>query len=162
MKDRPDLMFELGLLLNKCKADRLEQVCIEAKLAPDLWQKYQNQLAPEQGLQDRPELIVELGLELSQRAGQILKENTNICPPATWAAYEEKAGNDELLERPGLLEELAQELGYTDLVGATTACLLSATDASPIKEEGDARADATTVSGIIDIRQNTDQWEDDE
>ena len=29
IKDRPDLMFELGLLLNKAKADRLQQVCIE-------------------------------------------------------------------------------------------------------------------------------------
>jgi DNA-directed RNA polymerase subunit N (RpoN/RPB10) len=161
MKDRPDLMFELGLLLNKCKADRLEQVCVEAELAPDLWEKFSKRLDPDQGFQDRPELIAELGIEVSLRAGQVLKENTNVCPPATWAAYEEKAGNDELITSPQLLEEMSRELGYPDLVGACTACLLGNID-TPMTLEGDAREDATTISGITEIRRNNNQWDDDD
>jgi DNA-directed RNA polymerase subunit N (RpoN/RPB10) len=162
MKDRPDLMFELGLLLNKIKADRLEQVCLEAKLAPELWEKYQNRLMDDQGLQDRPELLAQLGIELSQRAGQVLKENTNVCPTATWEAFEEKAGNDDLIECPGLMEELAQELGYPDLVGACVACLLG--DGGETKKiEGDATEILSTISGITEIRRNSDdQWEDDD
>ena len=162
MKDRPDLMFELGLLLNKCKADRLETVCVHAKLGPELWDKYQNMLEDEQELKDRPELIVTLGTEISQRAGQVLKENTNICPESTWEKYEEKAGILSLVEQPNLLEELSQELGYADLVEACITCLLNDTDNLPTKNDGDARDDATTISGITEIRRNTDQWGEDD
>ena len=162
MKDRPDLMFELGLLLNKIKADRLEQVCLEAQLAPELWEEYQNRLMDDQALQDRPELLAELGIRLSQRAGQVLKENPNVCPTATWKAYEEKAGNDDLIECPGLMEELAQELGYPDLVTACVACLLGDTE-KPKTVEADAREILSTISGIAEIRRNSDdQWEDDD
>ena len=161
IKDRPDLMFELGLLLNKCKADRLQQVCIDLKLGPELWDKYQNMLDAEQQLQDRPELIGAMGVELSQRAGQVLKENTNICPESTWAAFEEKSGGIDLIENPLMLEEMSIELGYPDLVGACVACLTKDAEV-PMLEEGDAKADATTISGITEIRRNTDQWDEDD
>jgi len=159
MKDRPDLMFQLGLLLNKCKADRMEQVCVEAKLAPDLWEKYQDRLQDDMELKDRPELIAELGIELNQRAAQVLKENTNVCPPATWQAYQEKAGSEDLIECQVLMEEMAQELGYPDLVGACTAALLGDSE-QPTKVEGDAREDARTISGITEIRRNSNQWDE--
>lgn len=168
MKDRPDLMFELGLLLNKCKADRLEQVCLESKLAPDLWKKYQDMLGPDQQLQDRPELIAALNADVGMRAAQVLKENTNVCPSEKWEAYEQKAdGKEGLADRPDLLEELAQELGYSDLLAAVAACLLGeerstgnmdVIDADVV--EGDARGDASTISGITEIRRNDgNQWD---
>lgn len=161
MKDRPDLMFELGLLLNKCKADRMQQLCIDAKLAPELWKKYQDMLMDDQELQDRPELIAALNAEIIMRAGEVLRENTNVCPRATWEAYEEKAGDVDLIVMPAMMEELAQELGYVDLVGACTACLMD-NAGEPIKEVGDAREDATTISGITEIRRNSNQWDEDE
>ncbi len=162
MKDRPDLMFELGLLLNKCKADRLEQVCVDLQLGPDLWEKYQGMLESEQELQDRPEFIAAMGAELSQRAGQVLKENTNICPESTWAAFQEKSGDIDLIENPMLLEELSIDLGYPDLVGACVACL-GKDNVDPSVIEVEAREDATTITGITEIRRNSDQWgEDDE
>lgn len=162
MKDRPDLMFELGLLLNKCRADRLKVVCVDAQLGPELWDKYQGMLEPEQELQDRPELIVALGTEVAQRAGQVLKENTNICPPEIWEKYEQQTGDSPLIENLIEMDQMAQELGYADLVEATTACLVNDSDLLPSKEEGDAREDATTISGITEIRRNTDQWDDED
>ena len=162
IKDRPDLMFELGLLLNKCRADRLKVVCVDAKLGPELWDKYQNMLEPEQELQDRPELIVALGTDIAQRAGQVLKENTNICPPEIWEKYEEQTGNSPLIENMIEMDQMAQELGYADLVEATITCLMNESDLIPSKEEGDAREDATTISGITEIRRNTDQWDDED
>eukprot|EP00531_Pseudo-nitzschia_arenysensis_P018956 CAMPEP_0116117746 /NCGR_PEP_ID=MMETSP0329-20121206/1735_1 /TAXON_ID=697910 /ORGANISM="Pseudo-nitzschia arenysensis, Strain B593" /LENGTH=323 /DNA_ID=CAMNT_0003611327 /DNA_START=108 /DNA_END=1079 /DNA_ORIENTATION=+ len=164
MKDRPDLMFELGLLLNKCKADRLEQVCIDLQLGPELWEKYQGMLDSEQELQDRPEFIAAMGAELSQRAGQVLKENTNICPESTWEAFQEKSGDIDLIENPMLLEELSRDLGYPDLVGACVACLAKDAQAPAVIDvEVEAREDATTITGITEIRRNSDQWgEDDE
>lgn len=162
MKDRPDLMFELGLLLNKQKADRLKMLCIDAKLGPELWTKYQNMLEDEQELQDRPELIVQLGEDLSKRAGQVLKENTSICPEEKWKKYEEMAGGEELISKPFLLEELAQELGYPDLVEAVITSLMYDSAQLPTAEVEDPREDATTISGITEIRRNTEQWDDDE
>jgi len=161
MKDRPDLMFELGLLLNKCKADRMQQICVEAKLAPDLWAKYQDKLLNEQELQDRPELIAELNNEISVRVAFVLKENTNICPDETWKRYEEKAGDAALADSPILMEELARELGYTDLLEACIACLLNDAD-KPKTLEGDARVDATTISGITEIRRKSNQWDEED
>lgn len=169
MKDRPDLMFELGLLLNKCKADRLEQVCLETKLAPDLWKKYQDMLAPEQELQDRPELIASLNADVGMRAATVLKENTNVCPAATWEKYEQQAdGKESLAERPDLLDDLSRELGYSDLLAAVAACLLGSSDGGVIDAEivpsvGDARDDANTISGITEIRRKDgNQWEEDD
>jgi len=52
---------------------------------------------------------------------------------------------------------MAQELGYADLVEATITCLMNESDLIPSKEEGDAREDATTISGITEIRRKTDQ-----
>ena len=161
MKDRPDLMFQLGLLLNKCKADRMEQICVDAKLAPDLWAKYQNKLLDEQELQDRPELIAMLNEEISVRAAFVLKENTSICPEETWQRYEEKAGDAALADSPLLMEELARELGYPDLLGACTACLMNNAD-KPNSIEGDARVDATTISGITEIRRKSNQWDEED
>mmetsp|Transcript_11397 Transcript_11397/g.32824 ORF Transcript_11397/g.32824 Transcript_11397/m.32824 type:complete len:313 (-) Transcript_11397:590-1528(-) len=171
MKDRPDLMFELGLLLNKCKADRLEQVCLESKLAPDLWKKYQDMLAPDQELQDRPELIAALNADVGMRAAQVLKENTNVCPSEKWEAYEQKTnGKEGLADRPELLDELARELGYSDLLAAVAACLLGEERSTgnldvidAVVVEGDARGDASTISGITEIRRNDgNQWDEDD
>lgn len=166
IKDRPDLMFELGLLLNKAKADRLQQVCVELKLAPDLWQKYQNKLLNEQDLQDRPELIVQLNTDVGERAAQILRENTNICPSALWNSYESRTDNNENLNsRPDLLDELARELGYSDLLGAVVACLGGARAGQQPQQEqrgGDAVIDATTMSGITEVRRNENQWDEDD
>lgn len=168
MKDRPDLMFELGLLLNKSKADRLEQVCLDSKLAPDLWKTYQGMLGPDQELQDRPELIAALNADVGMRAAQVLKENTSVCPTDKWEAYEQKTGGNEgLADRPELLEELARELGYSDLLAAVAACLLGegrsagdVIDAEVVAAEGDARGDATTISGITEIRRKDgNQWD---
>mmetsp|Transcript_15701 Transcript_15701/g.33959 ORF Transcript_15701/g.33959 Transcript_15701/m.33959 type:complete len:314 (-) Transcript_15701:458-1399(-) len=172
MKDRPDLMFELGLMLNKCKADRLEQVCLESQLAPDLWKTYQGMLAPDQELQDRPELIAALNADVGMRAAQVLKENTSVCPSAKWEAYELKAeGKEGLADRPDLLEELAVELGYSDLLAAVAACLLGegritgnnggVVDAEVVSAEDDFSQIASTISGITEIRRKDgNQWDE--
>jgi len=167
MKDRPDLMFELGLLLNKCKAGRLEMLCVEAKLAPELWTKYQNLLADDQELQDRPEFIAALNSEVFDRAVQVLRENTSICPVATWEAFEAKAGESKvkLSDDPIMMEDLARELGYPDLLGACTACLLKDANAEagePNMTPEEAIAIATTITGITEIRRNSNQWDEDE
>lgn len=143
IKDRPDLMF-------------------------DLWQKYQNKLLNEQDLQDRPELIVQLNTDVGERAAQILRENTNICPSALWNSYESRTdnnGNQELMNRPDLLDELARELGYSDLLGAVVACLGGARAGQQPQQEqrgGDAVIDATTISGITEVRRNENQWDEDD
>mmetsp|Transcript_10794 Transcript_10794/g.22859 ORF Transcript_10794/g.22859 Transcript_10794/m.22859 type:complete len:330 (+) Transcript_10794:101-1090(+) len=167
MKDRPDLMFELGLLLNKSKADLLEKVCVGSQLAPDLWEKYQGMLVDDQELQDRPEFIAALNDEVRKRAAQVLRENTNVCPRDAWESFERKAreseGFGELEDRPELLDELALELGYPGLLGAVAACTLDNSSAGAPVVEGDARGDATTISGIAEIRRkDTNQWDGDD
>mmetsp|Transcript_47597 Transcript_47597/g.51431 ORF Transcript_47597/g.51431 Transcript_47597/m.51431 type:complete len:302 (-) Transcript_47597:2104-3009(-) len=164
MKDRPDLMFELGLLLNKSKADRLQQVCVTLKLAPDLWQRYQGRLLNDQELQDRPELIVQLNADVGQRAAQILRENTNICPAKVWESYESRTdngGTQPLADRPDLLDELARELGYSDLLAAVVVCLGGQQQQQ--QQGGDAVIDVRTISGITEVRRNDrQQWDDDD
>jgi len=163
MKDRPDLMFELGLLLNKSKADRLQQVCVELKLAPDLWKRYQGRLLNDQELQDRPELIVQLNADVGQRAAQILRENTNICPTEVWESYESRTdngGKQPLADRPDLLDELARELEYSDLLAAVVVCLGGQQQQQ--QQGGDAVIDVTTISGITEVRRNDKQWDDDD
>ena len=166
IKDRPDLMFQLGLLLNKCKADRLKEVCVDAKLAPELWDEVQAKLLDDQELQDRPELIAELQIAVGQRAAQVVKEN---IPAATWEGYEKKAMPESLIDSPALMEEMARELGYPDLMSAVSAYLLGNSDQPKTSEvidvEIEPRADATTITGLTEIRRNmNDQWgdEDDE
>jgi hypothetical protein len=167
MKNRPDLMFELGLLLNKSKADRLKQVCVELKLAPDLWSKYQDMLAADQELQDRPELIAGLNTDVGQRAAQILRENTNICPETTWESYEKRTDNDgkqPLADRPDLLDDLARELGYSDLLAAVAACLGGVVGVGEQQQQqsGDAVIDVETISGITEVRRKDNQWDEDD
>ena len=167
MKDRPDLMFELGLLLNKSKADRLQQVCVELKLAPDLWSYYQDKLSDDQALQDRPELIAGLNADVGQRAAQILRENTNICPETMWESYEKRTDNDgkqPLADRPDLLDDLARELGYSDLLAAVAACLGGGVGVGQGQQQqgGDAVIDVETISGITEVRRKEDQWDEDD
>jgi len=125
-------------------------------------------LLNEQDLQDRPELIVQLNTDVGERAAQILRENTNICPSALWNSYESRTdnnGNQPLLERPDLLDELAREIGYSDLLGAVVACLGGARAGQQPQQEqrgGDAVIDATTISGITEVRRNENQWDEDD
>jgi hypothetical protein len=107
MKDRPDLMFELGLLLNKAKADQLQRVC-ESSGYQDLWNKYQAKLADQQKLQDRPDLIQQLYQEIGQRESSRIQEE---CPPDLWSKYESQLeGNQKMSDRPDLMKSLLEEL----------------------------------------------------
>jgi len=174
MKDRPDLMFELGQLLNKAKSDRLQKVCVELKLAPDLWQSYQDKLFDDQQLRDRPELINALNTDLGKRSAQILKESTKICPPEIWQSYEQRTdggalGKQELSDRPDLLDELARELGFSDMLAAVAACLAAGAGGGGSGSGGGTGTvagnavidvDATNVEGVKEIRRNENQWDE--
>jgi hypothetical protein len=123
IQDRPDLMFELGLLLNKAKADQLERLCQQqtedGNNNMDLWNDYQSKLQDGQALQDRPDLIQKLSMELGERATRRIQNN---CPPELWRQYQAK-----LLETPGqtmaqrqdLLAQIVQEPQYQALFDAT-------------------------------------------
>ena len=110
MKDRPDLMFELGLLLNKAKADQLQRIC-EVSGYTDLLNKYESLLQKEQKLQDRPDLIQQLYQEIGQRETSRVKEE---CPPDLWQKYESQlVGNQKMSDRPDLMKLLLEELNAT-------------------------------------------------
>jgi hypothetical protein len=105
IKDRPDLMFELGLLLNKAKADALYQYCQDHNELP-LWNDFQAKLAsPEQSLQDRPELIEQLSRELGRRA--VIRMKAAVSPEI-WEKYEAQLQpGQNLSDRMDLLVSVA-------------------------------------------------------
>jgi hypothetical protein len=111
MKDRPDLMFELGLLLNKAKADELRRAC-ETSGYLDLWTKYQDLLGKDQQLQDRPDLIQQLYREVADRQAEAIRRD---CPPDVWDRYESQLQPGETMSgRPDLMNRLLQELADSD------------------------------------------------
>ncbi|KAG7355272.1 hypothetical protein IV203_004628 [Nitzschia inconspicua] len=74
---------------NKAKADQLEQICRQTDNT-DLWDRYQTTLQqsnPNLLLQDRPDLIQRLSMELGDRAVEKIRIN---CPPDQWTVYENK------------------------------------------------------------------------
>lgn len=160
MKDRPDLMFELGLKLNAAKAEQLRKVC--AEYYPDLWDEYQTKLMDDQELKDRPELIDRLSRAVGARGAAQMKA---IAPTELWTKYEELALTTEvptemtpvgtppgrnapklpLEERPDLLLALSQEMGYQDMFALTRGMGVQAV--------ATASASTTTTGG---------QWGDDD
>jgi hypothetical protein len=125
IQDRPDLMFELGLLLNKAKADQLERLCQQQTTEDgnnnmDLWNDYQSKLQDGQALQDRPDLIQKLSMELGERATRRIQNN---CPPELWRQYQAKleleTPGQTMAQRQDLLAQIVQEPQYQALFDAT-------------------------------------------
>lgn len=124
IQDRPDLMFELGLLLNKAKADQLERLCQQqtedGNNNMDLWNDYQSKLQDGQALQDRPDLIQKLSMELGERATRRIQNN---CPPELWRQYQAKleleTPGQTMAQRQDLLAQIVQEPQYQALFDAT-------------------------------------------
>jgi cell fate (sporulation/competence/biofilm development) regulator YmcA (YheA/YmcA/DUF963 family) len=141
MKDRPDLMFELGLLLNKAKADQLERMCRQTDNM-DLWSRYQQQLQDGQALQDRADLIQRLSMELGERAVEKIKANS---PPELWQRYESKlVPGESMAMRQDLLMALTQEPEYVQMFDATET----------MKKAG------TGENTVIDVTPSKSQWDE--
>eukprot|EP00529_Nitzschia_sp_RCC80_P021873 CAMPEP_0113467130 /NCGR_PEP_ID=MMETSP0014_2-20120614/14650_1 /TAXON_ID=2857 /ORGANISM="Nitzschia sp." /LENGTH=394 /DNA_ID=CAMNT_0000359417 /DNA_START=43 /DNA_END=1227 /DNA_ORIENTATION=+ /assembly_acc=CAM_ASM_000159 len=167
IKDRPDLMFELGLLLNGVKAENVRR--ISTTYYPDLWQKYQSMLEAGQELKDRPELVDQLSRELGKRSASQLRAKT---PPELWEKYSAKASQTEappgsgmasqgqvmpLEDRADLLLELAQELGYPDIFEAAAAAAGNTRGGSTASER---TAQAIVDAEIVSTSQDNNQWDD--
>ncbi|KAG7359309.1 hypothetical protein IV203_015898 [Nitzschia inconspicua] len=153
IQDRPDLMFELGLLLNKAKADQLEQICQQTDNM-DLWDQYQTKLQqsdPNQLLQDRPDLIQQLSMELGDRAVEKIKNN---CPPDLWTLYENKLQPGQTMaQRQDLLLQLVEEPQYQQL--------FQATQGKGVMEMDTMTSTATTPTTPISPTSKS-QWDDDD
>ena len=94
-------------------------------------------------MQDRPELIQQLSLELGEIAVQKVKAK---CPPALFAQYEAKLGPGETLAmRQDLLEELTREPEYLQMFDAASAMEQNASSGS---------------STVIDVTPTKSQWDE--